>query len=376
MTRSDEDSSDLSYEPVEGFLRNEALSRFSVVGVPTPLFDWEPLSERLPSASSSTEEGRADDQSPLIDSLEESSDEARSRLERRREKMITEVWSQLSEFYERNGYQALHKLRGSLKQRAKREQQRVDMHHERREYLSTLRADLKGCMNDNGKEATVERAFRENDSNTRAEWSRPHDHGNIVKLRLPEQSLEERGIDPDNLRRYPWPIEMDIPLEEAFMKLHRKVESEKERILELGDFLQYLRLRLRLLGRKLWTIDLGLSTEEPPTRTTIPERFKGKERPVQYCCMILSVIEECGPKWPSQSELSEVLEDYYDLDSIPVQAKSAVDYASEFIREEFSDDYQAFRPDFYRILQDRSDLFESLAREMETELLDQIDSAN
>jgi len=158
------------------------------------------------------------------------------------------------------------------------------------------------------------------------------------------------------------------------MELHRTVESEKERVVELGDLLVLIRLRLRLLGRKLWTIDLGLPADGPPTPSTIPEEFQGRERAVEYCWMILSVIGELGPEWPTKSELSDVLAEYYDFESIPVLSRSAVDYASELIGEEFSDAYGDFRPHFYRILQDRSDLFEFLAREMDTDLLDQINA--
>jgi hypothetical protein len=361
-----------SYEPVEGFLRNEATVRFPVGWVPTSIFDWTPLSERLPNVSSSTDENYHEQTSPDNSQLE-SSTEVAARLERRRERMVSQVWRQLSKFHERNGYKALHKLRESLRKRWETEHRRAAVHQERVEYLSTLKADLRSCMNQYGEDATLRKTFRGMESNRRAEWSRPRDHRDVVTLSLPERLLEKRGIDPDNLSSYPWTIGMDQTLDQAFMKLHRKVESEGDRVAELGDLLGLIHLRLRLLRRRLWITDLGLSTESPPTPSKIPESIQGSERAVQYCWMILSVIKELTPEWPTQSELAEMLEECYDFDSIPIRPESAVDYASQFIRAEFSERYQDFRPDFYRILQNQSDSLSFFIGELELELLDQVD---
>jgi hypothetical protein len=236
-----------------------------------------------------------------------------------------------------------------------------------------LKADLRSCVNQYGEDATVERAVSEAESNTRIEWSRRDEHEDVVTLSLTKPLVEEEEIELEKLRRHPWVLEMEQTLEQAFVKLNREVESEKNRIAEIGDLLGLIRLRLRLLRRKLWMIDLGFSPESSPSLSKIPESIQGRERAVQYCWMILVVIEGHTSEWPTQSELAEMLRESFNFDSIPVDPESAVEYASEFMREEFSGRYQGFRPDFYKILQDQADSLSFFIGELETDLLDQAD---
>jgi len=156
MSENDEKRSDLSYDPVEGFLRNEALSRFSVEWqMPFHLFDWEPPSKRLVDASNlSEEEFEERHRRDIVADWEtnSSAEEDDVTYVQLQEKMVTEVWEQLSRFYERQGYNALHSLQESLETRMDAEETKIEVHRQRHEYLSRLRAVLNGVSHGENEE--------------------------------------------------------------------------------------------------------------------------------------------------------------------------------------------------------------------------------
>ncbi len=361
------------FEPVEKFLQNEALSRFSAGIVPTHLFDWQSLAEELEGTSNLSEQQSEDYRRRRImsGSWKKSSTGESGRYQRRREKMVAALWKQLSRFYERDGYEALWALADSLEKREEVEVQKIDNERQRREYLNLLKGILLKQKPDDEETDLVEVSRQNPISTEQAQWVRSDGRPGNVGIAIEELAFEEKAFSKGTVP-HPWVIGQEKTWREAHNKLLRSISQRKERILERGDLLQLIRLRLQLLKQKLWLIDTGADHEAPPEPYRVPEEVRGKQKAIQYCLMALSVMAEIeepeDPKnWPSNSELAGMLKEKYDFTRLPLKPDSAVSRAASFLNGR-SEGYQNFRPDFYYRLKIEADFLQYVADELEVSL--------
>jgi len=368
MSENDEKRSDLSYDPVEGFLRNEALSRFSVEWqMPFHLFDWEPPSKRLVDASNlSEEEFEERHRRDIVADWEtnSSAEEDDVTYVQLQEKMVTEVWEQLSRFYERQGYNALHSLQESLETRMDAEETKIEVHRQRHEYLSRLRAVLNGVSHGENEEV---KTLLENAPEAKATWSEA-ERGGEVRVRLNESELSGRDVNVENLKFYPWHAKKNATLGEVIKEVSGQIRKKKRQIVDWGDTLKLMYLRHKLLARKIWLIDMGVSHQVPPELYVVPDEIRRKGKSIKYCLMILSVMDEIEGNWPSQPELCDILVENYNFNSIGREPDSVVSRAASFIQSERSVSYRNFRPDFYHRLKIDAGYLRYVAKELEIDL--------